>query len=157
MDISILKQQGILPSYLYPIDELNPYGLIIFFNNSTRMCSENNNVEIATVDPTIWMSDIFDMVLEKFSYAASSPSFSRYELKMGSFYTTLFDCDQKEFKTEEEIKEYFNKYDKYSTLVIFSMVKYVDLSKLTTIFMVRYKDITDSQTKRDRKLEEIIK
>jgi len=162
MDISILKQmQGIDgtikdPSDLYPIDELNPYGLVIFLNSSIRMGSQNNNVEIATVDPTIWMSNVLDMVLEKFSYASHSPRFSKYELKSGTLFSTILECDIEKFNTEEELIRFFDKYDNYSTLVIFSCVKYVDLSKLITTFVVSYKDITDSQTKRDRKLESII-
>ena len=66
-----------------------------------------------------------------------------------------YNTETKEFESEGLINEFFEK-GRWKTLVLFSIIKYVDLLTLNISYRVRYADITEKYEERDNKLEEIL-
>jgi hypothetical protein len=60
---------------VYPIGENNLEGIKILIDSCFRMGGENNNVRMATVDPTLWLGHFLDKHWTKISYVTSLPSF----------------------------------------------------------------------------------
>ena len=124
---------------------------------TTGQSINNANVSVATVDPGIWLPEFLDKMIFKFSYIAQGPIINTFQMDVfNKIYSKSIDLDRKEFSDIEEMVKYFDNYDKFSTLVLYSAAKYVDLTKLTSQYIIRYKDITDIRTKRDLKIGSII-
>ena len=61
---------------VYPFSEYNIEGLKILLDNSKRMGSENTNVRVATVDPTLWIGSFLDKHWQKISFISTGISFN---------------------------------------------------------------------------------
>jgi hypothetical protein len=141
---------------VYPIGENNLEGIKILIDNCFRMGSDNSNVRMATVDPSLWLGQFLDKHWNKISYVTSMPSFNILKVENNQIVSKNYNCLTKEFESDELINEFFEK-GKWKTFVLFSIIKYVDLVNLNTSYRLRYADITEKYEERDNKLEEILK
>ena len=141
---------------VYPIGENNLEGIKILIDNCFRMGGENNNVKMATVDPSLWLGDFLDKHWNKISYVTSLPTFMIMKVIDNKVISKQYSSETKEFESEELVNEFFEK-GRWKTFVLFSIIKYVDLLTLTISYRVKYADITEKYEERDNKLEEILK
>jgi hypothetical protein len=141
---------------VYPVGENNLEGVKILIDNCFRMGSDNSNVRMATVDPSLWLGQFLDKHWTKISYVTSLPSFNIMKVEDNKIVSKNYNCLTKEFESEDLINEFFEK-SRWKTFVLFSIIKYVDLLNLSISYRVRYADITEKYEERDNKLEEILK
>lgn len=142
---------------VYPISEYNLEGVKILIDNCLRMGKEdNNNVIMATVDPSLWLPEFLDKHWNKISYVSNNPSFGITKVEGGRIILKNYRVDSIKFDTDEEIDEFFNK-GKWKKFVLFSIVKHANLSIMKTHYSIRYSDITEKFEERDNKINEILK
>ena len=140
---------------VYPIGENNLEGIKILIDNCFRMGNDNNNVRMATVDPSLWLGQFLDKNWTKISYVTSMPSFHIMKVVDNTIVSKQYNTETKEFESEDLINEFFEK-GRWKTFVLFSIIKNVDLTNLNSSYRVRYADITEKYEERDNKLEEIL-
>ena len=140
---------------VYPIGENNLEGLKVLIENCFRMGSENSNVRMATVDPTLWLGDFLDKHWNKISYVSNLPSFQIIKVEGNKIVSRQYNTVTHEFESDIEMDEFFNK-NRWKKFVLFSIMKYVDLTNLKTSYRLRCADITEKYEERDNKLEEIL-
>lgn len=142
---------------IYPISDYNLEGLKMLLDNCVRMGSENNNnVEIATVNPSLWLGQFLDKHWDKISYVSTLPSFDVLKVDDNNeIYRKTYRCDSISFISDEEVDDFFNK-NKFKKLVLFSITKTVNLSTLQSIYNIRYSDITEKYEERDIKINSIL-
>jgi len=141
---------------VYPFSEYNMEGLKILLDNCKRMGSENTNVRVATVDPTLWLGPFLDKHWQKISFISTLVSFNILKLKGNELVTKAYRASNFEFKSDDELDNFFNE-KKFRKLVMFSITKFVDLETMTSKYTVRLADITEKYEERDMKIEEILK
>ena len=154
-----VKQNNIEPKSIqvYPIGENNLEGIKILIDNCFRMGGDSNsNVRMATIYPSLWLGQLLDKHWSKISYVSSMPNFEICKIEDNIIISKHYICSTKEFESEDLVTDFFEK-GIWKTLVLFSIVKYVDLLTLNISYRVRYADITEKYEERDNKLEEILK
>lgn len=141
---------------IYPFSEYNMEGLKLLLDNSKRMGHENNNVRVATVDPTLWLGTFLDKHWQKISFISTLISFSIFKIEGSNLVSKAYRVSNFEFKNDDELDSFFNE-KKFRKLVMFSITKFVDLETMTSKYTVRLADITEKYEERDMKIEEILK
>jgi hypothetical protein len=141
---------------VYPIGENNLEGIKVLIDNCYRMGNVNNNIQVATMDPLLWLGEFLDKHWNKISYVSSLPSFSIMKVEDNKIVSRQYNCLFKEFNSDGEINDFFEK-NKWKTFVIFVIIKHVNLVNLSSTYRVRYADITEKYEERENKLEEILK
>jgi hypothetical protein len=141
---------------VYPIGENNLEGIKILIDNCFRMGSDNSNVRMATIDPSLWLGQFLDKHWNRISYVTSLPSFNIMKVEDNKIVSKNYNCLTKEFESDDLINDFFEK-GRWKTFVIFSIIKHVDLVTLSSSYRVRYADITEKYEERDNKIEEILK
>jgi hypothetical protein len=141
---------------VYPIGENNLEGVKILIDNCFRMGSDNSNVRMATVDPSLWLDKFLNKNWNRISYVSSTPSFNITKVVDNKIVSKHYNTETKQFESEDIINEFFES-GRWKSFVIFSIVKYVDVVSLSISYHVRYADITEKYEERDNKLEEILK
>ena len=151
------QQTNIEPKSIqvYPIGENNLEGVKVLIDNCYRMGSENNNVRMATVDPSIWLGQFLDKHWSKISYVTSMIAFNIMKVEGNKIVTKNYNCLTKEFVTDDEINDFFEK-GRWKTFVMFSIIKSVDLVTLSSTYKIKYADITEKYEERDNKIKEIL-
>jgi hypothetical protein len=151
------QQTNIEPKSIqvYPIGENNLEGIKVLIDNCYRMGSENNNVRMATVDPSIWLGQFLDKHWSKISYVTSMIAFNIMKVEGNQIVTKNYNCLTKEFVTDDEINDFFEK-GRWKTFVMFSIIKSVDLVTLSSTYKIKYADITEKYEERDNKIKEIL-
>jgi hypothetical protein len=140
---------------VYPIGENNLEGIKILIDNCYRMGDGNNNVRMATVDPSLWLGHFLDKHWNKISYVTSMAAFNIMKVEDNQIITKNYNCLTKEFESDDEINKFFEK-GRWKTFVMFSIIKSVDLVTLSSTYRVRYADITEKYEERDNKIKEIL-
>jgi hypothetical protein len=142
-------------STLIKVDYIDSSALGVLFENNLRMGNEsNNNVMMATVSPEFWMSDISETILNSVSYVTKFPNFQTISYTNGELFATNYQVlDSATFNTIEELKKFIRDKGQMSLLVVYSIIQYVDLKILKTQWVIRYKEIIDPQTIRDKKID----
>ena len=140
---------------VYPIGENNLEGIKILIDNCYRMGGDNSNVRMATVDPSLWLGQFLDKHWSKISYVTSMAAFNIMKVEGNQIVTKNYNCLTKEFESDTEINDFFEK-GRWKTFVIFSIIKSVDLVTLSSMYRVRYADITEKYEERDNKIKEIL-
>jgi hypothetical protein len=142
-------------STLIKVDYIDSSALAVLFENSLRMGNEsNNNVMVATVTPEVWMSDIAETILNSVSYVTKFPNFQTISYANGELFATNYQAlDSATFNTIEELKKFIRDKGQMSLLVVYTILQYVDLKTLTTSWLIRYREIIDPQTIRDKKID----
>ena len=141
---------------IYPFSEYNIEGLKILLGNCRRMGTGNDNIRIATVDPTLWLGTFLDKHWEKIPFISTLISFNILKIEGSQIVSKDYRCANFEFKSDEELDIFFNE-KKFRKLVMFSITKNIDLETMTSRYSVRLADITEKYEERDMKLEEILK
>ena len=141
---------------VYPIGENNLEGIKILIDNCFRMGGDNNNVRMATVDPSLWLDKFLNKNWNRISYVSSTPSFNITKVVDNKIVSKHYNTETKQFESEDIINEFFES-GRWKSFVIFSIVKYVDVVSMSISYHVRYADITEKYEERDNKLEEILK
>jgi len=151
------QQTNIEPKSIqvYPIGENNLEGIKILIDNCYRMGNENNNVRMATVDPSLWLGQFLDKHWNKISYVTSMPGFNIMKVEGNQIITKNYNCLTKEFESDDEINKFFEK-GRWKTFVMFSIIKSVDLVTLSSTYRVKYAEITEKYEERDNKIKEIL-
>lgn len=141
---------------VYPISEYNLEGIKILLDNCMRMGTEqNSNVQMATVNPSMWLGDILNKHWDKISYVTSMPSFEILKVDSDRIISKAYRVDSITFDTDEELDKFFVQ-GKWKRFVLFSIVKYANLSTMTCHYSVRYSDITEKFEERDNKINSIL-
>lgn len=151
-----LTSTGAKDISVYPIGENNLEGIKILIDNCFRMGNDNNNVRMATINPSLWLGQFLDNHWNKISYVSSLPSFNIMKVVNNKIVSKQYNTETKEFESDGLINDFFEK-GRWKTFVIFSIIKHVDLVNLSSSYRVRYADITEKYEERDNKLEEILK
>jgi len=141
---------------VYPVGENNLEGVKILIDSCFRMGGDNNNVRMATVDPTLWLGKVLDKHWNRISYVTGVPSFNIIKVEDNKIVSKQYNTITNEFDSGELLDDFFEK-GRWKTFVLFSITKYVDLLTLTTSYRVRYADITEKYEERDNKINEILK
>lgn len=142
---------------VYPLSEYNLEGVKILYDNCKKMSNLNNNVKIATVDPKIWLGQLLDKHFDKISYVSSKMEFNilKIDSKSDTILNKSYNIKTSEFSSEEELDEFFNN-SHFKTLVVFSIIKNVDLVTLKAYYKLRFTDITETFEVRDKKIKNIL-
>jgi hypothetical protein len=141
---------------VYPIGENNLEGIKVLIDNCYRMGSENNNIRVATMDPSLWLGQFLDKHWNKISYVTSLPTFIIMKVEDNKIVSKQYNTETREFESEDLINDFFER-GRWKTLVIFSIIKHIDLVSLSSTYRVRYADITEKYEERDNKINEILK
>jgi hypothetical protein len=141
---------------VYPIGENNLEGIKVLIDNCYRMGSENNNIRVATMDPSLWLGQFLDKHWNKISYVTSMPLFHIMKVEDNKIVSKQYNTETREFESEDLINDFFER-GRWKTLVIFSIIKHVDLVSLSSTYRVRYADITEKYEERDNIINEILK
>lgn len=141
---------------IYPVSSINLEGIKILIDNCMRVgTSDNENVEIATVSPSLWLGAFLDKHFDKIKFVTPMPSFTLTKVVGNEIIEKNYRCDSVSFNTEKEIDEFFTN-GSWKTFVLFSITKIVDLRTMTTSYNLRYSDITEKFEERDNKLNNIL-
>lgn len=136
------------------VDYLESSALSVLHTNSLRMGNlDNSNVGLATLSPDVYFDDIANTVLESVDYISTLPSFGITSYVNGKLISTNYSTDSIPFSDIEGLKRFLTERGKVSVLVLYSIVKFVNLNDLTSHFFVRFKEIDDIQTVRNKKIE----
>lgn len=139
---------------LYKVDVVDISALFILYDNCHRMGNENNNnVWLATVDPEAWFDDLVPDILNNVSFVTKMAGFQTLSINGGELLTHSYICDKVELESLKSLKDFLEERGRLSVLVVYSVVQYVDLKKLKPTWILRYKEITDTQTIRDKKID----
>ena len=94
---------------VYPIGENNLEGIKILIDSCFRMGGENNNIRMATVDPSLWLGQFLDKHWSKISYVASFPSFTIMKVVDNKIVSKQYNAETKEFESEDLVTDFFEK------------------------------------------------
>lgn len=141
------------------VDRLDPSALFLLYENSVRMGNEsNNNTLLASLEPSIWLEEISEVILEHVSYVSKFPCF-----EIGYFHNNVWKTEShniegfNEFDSIEELKEFIKEVGKRSTLVLYYIVNYVDLNSMRKYWVLRSKSVSFKLDERDKKIKKILK
>ena len=139
---------------LYKVDSIDLSALFILHENCHRMGNENNNnVMLATVTPGVWFDDLVPTILSNVSFITKVPGFQTISLNGEDLVFQSYTCDLDEFQSLELLKNFLIQKGRLSILVLYSVIQYVDLKTLKSSWFIRYKEIIDPQTIRDKKID----
>lgn len=139
---------------LYKVENIDLSALFVLYENCHRMGNENNNnVMSATVTPDIWFDDLVPTILNNVSFVTKFPVFQTISLSGKDLIQQNYNCDRDEFQSIELLKDFLIEKGRLSVFIIYSIVQYVDLTTLNKYWALRYKEIIDPQTIRDKKID----
>lgn len=139
---------------LYKLDSIDLSALFILYENCHRMGNENNNnVMLATVTPEAWFDDLVPTIISNVSFVTKLPSFQTISLNSKDLVSQSYNCDKAEFQSLELLKAFLIEKGRLSVLILYSVIQYVDLKTLKPSWFIRYKEIIDTQTIRDKKID----
>jgi len=142
--------------YIYPVSKNNLAPILILIKNCLLQGSDiGSNVEIVSVNPSIWLGEFLDRYIDCISYVSSSPVFNILKYDEVDVYSTNYRCDRLVFYDDNAVDEFFSS-NKWKNLVIYSIIKNVDLKNMKSWYTLRYADITETYEVRDNKINEIL-
>jgi hypothetical protein len=130
--------------------------LKILFENCLRMGSNGNaNIEVASIHPSLWFSENFELFKKYIRVITKTPSFHLLRMEDNNLGSFFFNTQTEKLIKDDEFINFFEK-SNFHTLVIFSIVKYIDVKNLHTFWQIRYADISTLEEIRDKKISSII-
>mgnify|MGYP001282524524 CR=1 FL=1 len=140
---------------IYPISDYNLEGLKILIDNCVKTGTQNNNnVEIATVNPSLWLGQFLDKYWNKISYVSKLPNFDILKIENDEIIRKTYITETSSFSNDYDIDEFFNK-NKFKKLVIYYITKSVNLLNMQTLYTIRYSDITEKYEEREIKINSL--
>jgi hypothetical protein len=138
---------------IYRVDDKDFNALKVLYDNCYRMSIDQNlNVEIATLSVDKWFSDLVPLILTSVDYISNSPLFQSYFIEDGKFLTSIHETYLKEFKSFNDMKDFIKREERFDLFVLFSVCKYVNLDTLEEKWIIRYGEIIDKNSKRNKKI-----
>lgn len=141
---------------VYPITDINLEGVKILLDNCKKHNMENNNLRVATVDPTLWIGRFLDKHYQKLSFVSTLICFDIHQLINGSILRKSYKHQYIHFNSELELDSFMESI-RWKTIVIHSISKEVDLDTLKIGFRLKICEIGESTEERDKKIKEILK
>jgi hypothetical protein len=141
---------------VYSVSSDNIDGIEILYNNSKRMSSDNSNVSVATISPSLWMPELLNKYWDKISYVSAMPICNLLKIDGDDIVNMNYTTISKSFNSESELDDFFNSITKYNRLAFFSIMKIADLRTLSISYQVRYFDTTQKNEIRDEKIKDIL-
>lgn len=143
-------ESGIVPVNLNNLDFFK-----ILVTNSLRMGHDNNNIEIASITPGLWMGQFLDKNYDKITYVSKNTNFHILKFESGEIYSKSYATTNLDLNSDEELDNFMNS-GKWKKLVLFSICKYIDLKTMKTSYKLRYADITEKYEVIDNKINNIL-
>ena len=158
LDISKLDDLKDSPPSVFINDgDLDLFSLKTLYENCLRMGSTNNtNVTHATIHPSLWFADFFDKYMDCVKMDSKNASFELIKIVNDKIVTQNYTCQFLQIDSDEKLDDYFNQFRNYRSLVLFSVIKLLDLQSLKSVWHVRSKDITSKEEVRNLKIDDII-
>ena len=139
---------------LYKVEWIDLSALFILYENCQRMGNENNNnVMLATVTPEAWFDDLVPTILGNVSFITKVSGFQTISLNGKDLVYQDYACDKAEFESIELLKDFLIEKGRLSVLILYYVIQHVDLKTLKPSWFIRYKEIIDPQTIRDKKID----
>jgi hypothetical protein len=145
------------PSVFINSEDLDLFFLKTLYENCLRMGSTNNtNVTHASIHPTLWFSEFFEKYSDCIKMVSKNSSFEIIKIIDNKITTQSYSSQFLQFDTDEKLDNFFLQYRNYKNLVLFSVIKLLDLQTLKSVWHVRARDITTKEEMRNLKIDEII-
>ena len=139
---------------LYKVEWIDLSALFVLYDNCQRMGNENNNnVMLATVTPEFWFDDLVPTILDNVSFITKLPGFQTVSLNGKDLVSQNWTCDKSEFQSIDSLQDFLVEKGRLSVFILYSIIQYVDLKTLKPSWFIRYKEIIDPQTIRDKKID----
>jgi len=145
------------PSVFINNGELDLFWLKTLYENCLRMGTTNNtNVTHASVHPSLWFGEFYNKYSDCIKMVAKNSSFELIKIVDNRIITQNYTCQFLQLDSDEKLDDFFEQHRNYKHLVLFSVIKLLDLQTLKSVWHVRAKDITSKEDMRNLKIEEII-
>jgi hypothetical protein len=142
---------------VYVNDDIDFTSLKILYDNCLRVgTSDNSNITVATVHPSLWFGELFEYIQKSVKVVSKAPVFQLMRIENNQLVAYNHAVETIEFYSDGDLKKFFEEDCKYKSLAIFSICKYLDMTNLSTTWRIRCVDILTKEEVRDRKLDSII-
>ena len=142
---------------VYVNDDIDFTALKILYDNCLRVgTSDNSNITVATVHPSLWFGELFEYIQKSVKLVTKVPVFQLVKIEENQLVAYNKCVETIEFHSDIELKEFFEEECKYKSLAIFSICKYLDMINLSTTWRIRCVNVLTKEEIRDRKLDSII-
>ena len=142
---------------VYVNDDIDFTSLKILYDNCLRVgTSDNSNITVATVHPSLWFGELFEYIQKSVKLVPKGPTFQLMKIEDNQLISNTYSVGTLEFKSDEELKKFFEEDCKYKSLAMFSICKYLDMTNLSISWRIRCVNVLTKEEVRDKKLDSII-
>ena len=142
---------------VYVNDDIDFTALKILYDNCIRVgSSDNSNIVVATVHPSLWFGELFEYIQKSVKVVPKGPVFQLMKIENNQLVAYNHAVETIEFYSDVELKKFFEEECKYKSLALFSICKYLDMTNLSTTWRIRCVNVITKEEVRDRKLDSII-
>ena len=142
---------------VYVNDDIDFTSLKILYDNCLRVGSSDNlNITVATVHPSLWFGELFEYIQKSVKLVPKVPTFQLIKIENNQLVSYNKTVETKNFYSDIELKKFFEEDCKYKSLAIFSICKYLDMTNLSISWRIRCVNVLTKQEVRDKKLDSII-
>jgi hypothetical protein len=142
---------------VYVNDDIDFTALKILYDNCLRVGSSDNlNITVATVHPSLWFGELFEYIQKSVKVVPKGPVFQLMKIENNQLVAYNHAVETIEFYSDVELKKFFEEECKYKSLALFSICKYLDMTNLSTTWRIRCVNVITKEEVRDRKLDSII-
>jgi hypothetical protein len=145
------------PSVFINSGDLDLFYLKTLYENCLRMGSTNNtNVTHASIHPSLWFSEFYQKYSDCIKMVSKNATFELIKIVNDKIVTQNYTCQFLQIDSDEKLDDYFNQFRNYRSLVLFSVIKLLDLQSLKSVWHVRSKDVSSKEEVRNLKIDDII-
>ena len=138
-------------------DDIDFTALKILYDNCIRVgTSDNSNITVATVHPSLWFGELFEYIQKSVKVVPKGPTFQLMKIENNQLVAYNHAVETIQFYSDVELKKFFEEECKYKSLALFSICKYLDMTNLSTTWRIRCVNVITKEEVRDRKLDSII-
>lgn len=142
---------------VYVNDDIDFTALKILYDNCIRVgTSDNSNITVATVHPSLWFGELFEYIQKSVKVVPKGPTFQLMKIENNQLVAYNHAVETIQFYSDVELKKFFEEECKYKSLALFSICKYLDMTNLSTTWRIRCVNVITKEEVRDRKLDSII-
>ena len=142
---------------VYVNDDIDFTALKILYDNCIRVgSSDNSNIVVATVHPSLWFGELFEYIQKSVKVVPKGPTFQLMKIENNQLVAYNHAVETIQFYSDVELKKFFEEECKYKSLALFSICKYLDMTNLSTTWRIRCVNVITKEEVRDRKLDSII-
>jgi hypothetical protein len=142
---------------VYVNDDIDFTSLKILYDNCLRVgTSDNSNITVATVHPSLWFGELFEYIQKSVKLVPKGPSFQLMKIEDNQLFAYNYSVKTLEFNSDEDLKKFFEEDCKYKSLAMFSICKYLDMTNLSISWRIRCVNVLTKEEVRDKKLDSII-